>query len=235
MWAEEVVTVKTQGCNVLAGSERSDRSVSVSGAIRAVLFDIGDVLEIVGPPTFLDTWRDRLGLSPDAFDAATAGVDPDGRAGVGAVTEAQVRQRYAVALGLTAVQADELMADVWDWYCGRLDDELVAFVRTLRPRVRTGIVSNSSDGARREEQRRYGFEDLVDDIVYSHEVGIAKPDPAIFRLACDRLGVAPAEAVFVDDVPGHVAAAAELGMHGVLHRRTPETIAAVDALLRANA
>lgn len=101
----------------------------------------------------------------------------------------------------------------------------------MRPRVRTALLSNSADGARREEQARYGLPDLVDVTVYSHEVGLAKPDPAVFLLTCARLGVAPAEAVLVDDQPANVAAAQEVGMAVVLHRSTATTIAAVDQLL----
>jgi putative hydrolase of the HAD superfamily len=123
------------------------------------------------------------------------------------------------------------MADVWDWYCGELDTELRAYVRGLRPRFKVGVLSNSADGARREESRRYSLPSLVDDVVYSHEVGLAKPDPAIFRLACARLRVSPSEAVFVDDVPANVQAAADVGLRSVLHRDTAATIAALDALL----
>ena len=199
--------------------------------IRAVLWDIGGVLERVGPPLWTETWRVRLGLSRSQFDAAVSQVDPEGLAETGGFSEAQMRAAYEKTLRLSHVEADELMADVWDWYCGELDEQLVAYVRRLRPRVRTGIVSNSADGARREETRRYGFPDLVDDIVYSHEVGLAKPDPAIYTRACSRLSVKPTEAVLVDDVPANVDGAAAVGLHAVLHESAAATIRAVDALL----
>src|SRR5262249_37185538 len=54
---------------------------------------------------------------------------------------------------------------------------------------------------------RYGFGQLTDVIIYSHEAGISKPDPRIYRLACDRLGVRPEEMIFLDDVAANVAAA----------------------------
>ncbi len=81
------------------------------------------------------------------------------------------------ALGLSAAQTDEFMADMWDWYRGELDGELLDFARDLRPRCGTAILSNSGAGARREEERRYGFAADFDPILYSHEIGLAKPDP----------------------------------------------------------
>ena len=195
------------------------------------MFDIGGVLERVGPPLWASAWRARLGLSEPQFDSAVERVDPDGLRQTGGFSEAQMRSAYAEALGLSPAQADELMVDIWDWYCGELDEELVAYVRGLRPRLRTAILSNSADGARREETCRYAFPDLVDDIVYSHEVGLAKPDPAIYELTCARLGVEARETAFVDDVPANVEMAAAGGLLAVLHQSTPATIAAVDALI----
>ncbi len=200
-------------------------------AIRAVVFDMGGVLERVGPPTWAEAWRGRLGLTQREFDLAVAGVDPDGLGQTGGFSEAQMRLSYGEALRLSATQVDELMADIWDWYCGELDEQLVDYVRTLRGRVWTGILSNSADGARREESRRYGFPELVDDIVYSHEVGLAKPDRAIFQLACMRLGVHPVETVFIDDLAANVDGATSAGLHAVRHESTQATISAVDTLL----
>ena len=56
--------------------------------------------------------------------------------------------------------------------------------------------------AREREQAAYGFEDLVEEIVYSHEAGFSKPDPRIFLEALGRLGVAPADALHVGDRDG---------------------------------
>jgi len=143
-----------------------------------------------------------------------------------------MRSSCAEVFGLSPAQVDELMIDIWDWYCGELDEELVSYVRGLRPRLKTGIVSNSADGARREETRRYAFPDLVDDIVYSHDVGLAKPDAALYALACERLGVRASEAALVDDVPANVAGAARLGLQAVLHESTTATIRAMNALIQ---
>ena len=202
------------------------------GPIQAVVFDVGGVLERVSSPdAFLARWCERLGLGRAELEAALDRADPGNLMEVGRMTEAEYRQRCADALGLSSAQAGEFMRDLWDWYCGELDRELAAYAAGLRPRYRTAILSNSADGARREEQARYGFEDLVDTIVYSHEVGVAKPDPRAYALTCDRLGVRPEQAVLLDDTAAFVEAARRVGMRAVLHRSTPASIAALNALL----
>jgi epoxide hydrolase-like predicted phosphatase len=68
-------------------------------------------------------------------------------------------------------------------------------------------------------------------VVDSCEVGLRKPDPAIFLLTCERLGVSPQSAVFLDDTRRHVAAAREVGMRGIVVRDPAEAIAELDAIL----
>jgi len=205
--------------------------------IRAVVFDIGGVLERVEddawPELWIKRWEARMSLPDGHLMAALAEHEPAGDVVTGGMSEAQMRAMYAEALGLDTEQADEMMAEMWDGYCGELDVELRDFLADLRPAYSTAILSNSADGARREEQRRYGFEELVDVIVYSHEVGLAKPDPAVFRLTEERLGVQPHEIVFLDDHDGHVEAARRLGWHAVHHRSTAESILQIRQLLRS--
>ena len=93
----------------------------------------------------------------------------------------------------------------------------VELVRRLRPRYKLSVLSNA-DVSLRGRLERDGLHALFDDVVVSAEVGMAKPEPAILRLAVDRLGLAPAECVFVDDWDQNVEAAREVGMRGVIHR-----------------
>jgi epoxide hydrolase-like predicted phosphatase len=125
------------------------------------------------------------------------------------------------------------MADLWTEYLGSLNTELAGYFADLRPAYRTGIISNSFVGAREREQERHGFGQLTDVIIYSHEAA-AKPDPRIYHLACDRLGVRPEEMIFLDDVAANVTAARELGAHGILFTSTAQAIADIEASLRAN-
>ena len=198
--------------------------------IRAVVLDIGSVLEVIDDSVFPAPFERRHGLPAGSVHAGSASLP--GHAGIGELTEAQVRAHWQQHIGLTDAQADELMADYWAWYCGTLDQALFDWFAGQRPARRTGIISNSGPGAR-EAERRWGFEGITDDIVYSHEVGLLKPDPRIFALAAERLGVRPEEIVFLDDVEGHVEAARAVGYRGVVHRSTPESIAEIEAVIEA--
>ena len=196
--------------------------------IRAVVLDIGSVLEVIDDTVFPAPFEHRHGLPAGAVHEGAATIPGD--AGVGEVSEAQVRAHWRQHLALTDAQADELMADYWRWYVGTLDQELFDWFAGQRPARKTGILSNSGPGAR-EAERCWGFEEITDDIVYSHEVGLRKPDPRIYVLAAERLGVRPDEIVFLDDVPGNVEAAREAGWHAVVHRTTSESIREVERII----
>jgi putative hydrolase of the HAD superfamily len=187
--------------------------------IRAVAFDVGGVLTRVGRSSdFDETWQERLGMTQAEFGHALASVDPRWTGLYGHLSETQFKARLSTALGLSGAQADEFMEEM----CGEMDAELFAYAASLRPRYNTAILSNAIDGARREHQARYGFEQLVDVIIYSYEVGLAKPDPRVYRLLSDRLAVSPGEVVFLDDSPESVKGACELGLHALLHESTAQ-------------
>ncbi len=199
--------------------------------VRAVIFDIGGVLEVVPEMDALQRWERTLALAPGSV---TTGLRDVWRAGsIGTMTEPEVHEAVQERLGVPMDRVDAMMADMWVQYLGVGNTELIEYARPLRPRYRTGILSNSFVGARAREQAAYGFEDLVDEIVYSHEIGFGKPDPRTYALACERLAVHPGEAVFVDDIEPMVAAARVAGLHAIHHRDNTSTIRALGALLAA--
>lgn len=206
-----------------------DEEVWVIVAVRAVVFDIGGVLEITPCVGFDRQWEARLGLPSGEIGERMGDVWADG--GLGAITLEDVHQAVRYRLGLDEPQLVEFMTDLWREYLGTANTELIEYTRQLRPRYRTGIVSNSFVGAREREQAAYGFEELVDEIVYSHEAGLSKPDPRIYALICERLDVLHREMVFVDDVELCVAGAREVGINAVLYRNNVQAIAEIEKLL----
>jgi putative hydrolase of the HAD superfamily len=94
----------------------------------------------------------------------------------------------------------------------------VDLVAALRPRYKVSVLSNADHTLRRRLEEEMRIAHLFDDIVCSAEVGLAKPEVAVFHLASERLGVPPARCVFVDDSDQNVEAAQRAGMKAVLHR-----------------
>ena len=155
------------------------------------------------------------GLEPDAVRDRFRG-DAEARGllealEVGAISEADYEPRLAAVLGV----APEGLID--RLFGGMQPDEaMLDGVRAARRAgVRTGMLSNSWGDDRYD---RAHLEELFDAWVISGEVGLRKPDPAIYSLAAERLGLAPDACVFVDDLPGNLKPARALGMATVVHR-----------------
>lgn len=217
---------------------------NVEMPIRAVVFDIGGILEIVpggGDPTkhfpeMIARWEEHLSMQPGELRAKIRSVDERllsmGKdLGLGTCSEEEWWDEVQRATGMSDEQMSAFVRDYWDVYLGNPNEELMAFFSSLRPRYQTALLSNSGSGARREEQERYHFNEMTDLIIYSHEEGVEKPDHRIYALTCERLGVQPEEIVFLDDAQPNVAAAATYGMHSILFINTAQAIADVQACL----
>lgn len=201
-------------------------------AIRAVVFDIGGVLEITPDMGMTEKWEQRLHLKPGELNERMVSV---WRAGaLGTCSEEDVQQSLKELIGMDQAQVDAFWHDLWEEYLGTLNVELTAYFSSLRSRYQTAIISNSFVGARTREQERYHFDEVTDLIIYSHEVGIAKPDRRIFELTCERLSIQSAEMIFLDDVEVHVKAARAFGIHAILFQETSQAIADIQACLQVH-
>jgi len=181
-------------------------------AIQAVIFDIGGVLVRTEDLEPRRKWERRFGLPEWGLANLVFGNPVAMRAMIGQAPAEAIWAEVARQLSLASAELADLREDFWKG--DRLDHDLLAFIRTLRPRYRTGILSNAWPGARRYHQGRLDG-DTFDTLVFSAEEGLAKPDPEIYRRALGRLNVSAPEAVFVDDFIENVEAARGLGMGGV--------------------
>ena len=91
-------------------------------------------------------------------------------------------------------------------------------IERLRPPYRTAVLSNADSTLMDRLTNHHRVHHLFDDIICSADVGVAKPDAAIYRLSAQRLGLPPEECVFVDDLDVNVEAARATGMHGICFR-----------------
>jgi epoxide hydrolase-like predicted phosphatase len=212
--------------------------------IRAVVFNIGGILEIVpegGDPTrrfpqMIARWEERLGLPPGELDRRITAMDERfsaaGKDGsIGTCTEEEWLAELRLATGMDDAQMDAFTRDFWDIYVGEPNTVLIDYFKGLRPRYQTALLSNSFVGARREEEARFGFAAMTDLIVYSHEEGMNKPDRRIYERTWQRLGVQPHEMIFLDDVEPNVLAACECGIHAILFHDNAQAIAEIEASL----
>jgi glucose-1-phosphatase len=195
-------------------------------SIRAVVFDLGGVLVRTEDGAGRERLARQFGKTHQELETLVFSSDSGQRAQSGELSETQHWQNVADALHLTPPALRNFQREFW---CGdRLDDQLVEFIRRLRPQYKTGLLSNNYPVLRRLLREKWHIEDAFDSIVISAEVGLLKPDPRIYRLALDQLGVAAGEAVFVDDFIHNLAGAEAVGMQTV-HFKNP-TQAQVDLL-----
>jgi putative hydrolase of the HAD superfamily len=167
-----------------------------------------------------DTVRDRFRTDPEARELLA-------RLETGELAVADFEPRFGEMLG---VAADGLIARLFSEM--EPDDAMIDGVREFRAGgTRTALLSNSWGEA--TTYARELLAELFDAWVISSEVGLRKPDPAIYELAAERLGLPVEACVFVDDLPGNLKPARAIGMATVLHRGDAEsTLAEVRGLLR---
>jgi putative hydrolase of the HAD superfamily len=201
-----------------------------------LLVDFGGVLTTPITHSFRAACRD-LGLRPDLVKEVVleAYGDASGehlihRIETGQLAVSEFAAELASAIterSGTAVDGGDLMARLFAHV--ELDEAMLAGVESLQATgVPTALLSNSWGDSGYPRER---FAALFDAVVISGEVGLRKPDEAIFLLAAERLGVPAGACVFVDDLEANIAAAEALGMTGVTHRGPEQTLPRVAELL----
>jgi putative hydrolase of the HAD superfamily len=191
-------------------------------SIRAVFFDLGGVIVRTEYQAPRQRLAERFGMDYEDIEKIVFGGGANGsaaRASVGEITEEEHWQNVMKILKLPAGEYKNIQKE---FFAGDIVDRtLLQFVRSLKPKNRTGVISNAWSGLRAYMEREK-FADAFDSIVISAEVGAAKPSAKIYQIALDQLGVEPKEAVFVDDFIENIEACEKLGMKGI-HFTDPES------------
>jgi epoxide hydrolase-like predicted phosphatase len=188
----------------------------------AVLFDFGGVFT-QSPFEVVRLHGSEIGADPElilevlfgAYDQDTA--HPWHRLERGEVSIDDALAEIRALAGEAGLHMDPFAAFAKFGTGGSMADAMVERTRRLRADgIRTAMITNNvkefGDGWR----GLIPVDELFEVVVDSSHVGVRKPDPAIFHLAMDALGVGPAQCVFLDDFPGNIAAAAAIGIHGIL-------------------
>ena len=203
--------------------------MTTNGSQKALLVDFGGVLTTDIWSSFADFCEQRgldaeaaKGLfreNPEALEALrgleTGKLDPD-----------EFERRFAELLGTDPEGLVEGM------FAGLEPVEPMLAVLRKAPEVGipTGLISNSWVMDHYTDEIR----ELFDVVVISAEVGLHKPQPEIFKLAAEQLGLEPSDCVFVDDLRENCEGAEAVGMTAVLHRDIDETVSRLEDLLEAD-
>lgn len=202
--------------------------------LRALVVDYGGVL--TQPVlTTVSAWSQVDDVDPAAFGAAMKAwrveqpdANPVHDLETGALSAADFERGLAARLRTRAggpVAAEGLLARIFAGFSS--EPVMVSVLRRARAAgLRTALLSNSWGNDYPREQ----WPELFDAVVVSGEVGLRKPQPEIYLLTAQRLGVTPQECVFVDDLPANVRGAAAVGMVGVEHTDPERTITELEVL-----
>lgn len=197
--------------------------------MTGLLVDFGGVLTTNVFQSFKQ-FAEAEGLPSDAIKRAFR-EDPEAlallrRLEKGELTHQEFEPLFAERIGVERTDGlvERLFAGVGP------DEAMLDAVRRARSNgVRTGLISNSWGEGLAYDQST--LDELFDAVVISGDVGLHKPQPEIFRLGAERIGVPPEECVFVDDLRENCAGAEEVGMTAILHRGPDSTLPELERLL----
>lgn len=198
--------------------------------IRSVIWDMGGVLlrtEDQGPRIEL---AKRIGITLDELYSNVFANESAKLAEIGKITE---KDHWSNIQGHFRLSDVELAAfqDAF-WGGDSVDENLVEFIRSLRPAYKTCLLSNAWSGTWETFDRRFHLLDIFDFRVISAEIGIAKPDPGIYIFALEKMGLTAAEAVFIDDFEHNVDAAIEVGIYGIHFKNRDQVLRELRLLLK---
>jgi epoxide hydrolase-like predicted phosphatase len=195
--------------------------------IKAIVFDWGGVLMRTLDPQPRRELEAEYGLPLGSVDGLVFGSLAWTRCQVGRLTDQEFWADFGRQRDLSPDQVSDFRRR---FFAGdRLDNDMVAFISSLRPQLKTALLSNFS-ARLRTLLGQYGLDGVFDAVIISGEEGIAKPDARIYHIACQRLSVLPGEAVFVDDFVDNVEGAQRAGLQAVHFTSTVQMIQALRRL-----
>lgn len=183
--------------------------------IKAVFFDFGGVIQRTEFQAPRQQLAQRFGMEYDDIDNIVFNSPTAKQATVG---ELAVEKHWDAVAKRLKVSKNEIAAVESEFFAGDvIDHSIVEYLRSLRPRYKTGLISNAWSDMRGYLVRQK-LDEVFDTLTISAEVGVAKPEAKIYLLALEQAQVEPEAAVFVDDVPANIEACEALGMQGILFR-----------------
>ena len=187
-------------------------------SVRAVIFDFGGVLVRMVDDRPRLRLAEQLGLPLSQLDDLVFFSDSAQRASRGEISVGMHWEAVRQTLGIRPEDMPGFLEQYWS--ADDVNWQLLDYIRDLHPRYKVGLLSNAWNDLRQTLHTRWDIDGLFDELIISAEVKLVKPDPTIFHLAVDRLGVQPGETVFIDDIAENVEAARKEGLIAIHYQDT---------------
>jgi len=199
-------------------------------AIKAIIFDMEGVLMKTGDMDLPACWAKALNAPYDAVRDVFFSEMND-KADLGVVSQKEFDHYLVTSLGLDMDMMPRVQK-VIDKQC-YIDQELADKILELKQTYKIGLLSNYSKMLRDKIENDWDINHLFDDIIISYEVGLIKPDPAIFDLALSRLGISAHDTVFIDDRIKNIHGARQHGIHAIHYQTREQALADLNAVIEA--
>lgn len=197
--------------------------------IKAVFFDFGGVIQRTEYQSPRQRLAERFGMEYADIDNIVFNSPTAKQATVG---ELSVEKHWEAVAKRLKVSKEEIAEVEREFFAGDVaDHSILEYLRSLRPRFITGLISNAWSDMR-EYLVRQKMDDAFDHLIISAEAGVAKPETKIYHLALEQAKVQPGAAVFVDDVAANIAACEQVGMKGILFKDPQEAMTQLKKLLK---
>lgn len=183
--------------------------------IKAIVFDIGGVLLRTDNRSSRQQLETKYGLDPGEADRLVFDSKAAQESTIGKASQDSIWANVANHLKLSDNELEAFKEAFW--LDDKVDQDLIAILQEFRQTYDTALLSNAWLDARKTFADAYGLIEgqTADHILYSSELGLAKPDPRIYYALAEKLDCAFDEIIFVDDFLENVAAAQMLGIHAI--------------------
>lgn len=178
--------------------------------IKAIIFDCFGVLTT-------DLWKEFVSTLPENQKQPAREINHTYDAGF--INEKQFLDEIKELTGRYPGEVENLSMSIGE---ATKNKELLNYIAELKSDYRIGLLSNIASNWIRDSFLTTEEQELFDEMILSFEVGMTKPDPRIFMLACERLRVGPHETVMVDDIETYCRAAETEGLKTVLYHDFPQ-------------
>lgn len=206
--------VKTWKAHFLACYTTPTSNEELTNMIKAVIWDMGGVIVRTEDQSSRIALAQELGVELPELYRQVFESDSARLATLGRISEEEHWRQVGDHFGYQAEKLQEFQDRFWAG--DRVDLVLCEFIKRLKVKCQTGLLSNAWSGARQMLQKRLDLDALFDQSIFSAEVRMAKPGAEIYDEILKRLGVKPEEAIFVDDSAVNIEAAIQLGIKGLL-------------------